>query len=159
MKKYLNRFCNFVVEKKWFFLWFLVCFIIDRVTTNIVLSSGQFAETNLAVLTMWNTFGYIVSEILTFLFIFVVFFYVGVFGGKWTRKIVLPAFCLIYSWMMLGNIVVLIMVMTGVYDFVTIFDWLSSINWYAYCFILAIISAIVVWVIYWIKDGGDCNSS
>ena len=152
MKEYLNKFWFFVVEKKWFFLWFLICFVIDRVTTHIVLSSGQFAESNLTILMMWSIFGYIVSEILTFLFIFAVFFYVGVFGGEWTKKIVLPAFCLIYTWMMLGNMIVFMMVISGDYYFVSIFDGISSMNWYLYCFILSIVSAIVIWVIYLIKD-------
>jgi len=157
VKKYFKKFLDFITEKRWFVLWLLFCFVIDRVTTHIVLSSGQFAETNLTVLTMWNTFGYIWSEILTIIFVVLIFFYVGVFGGKLTRKIVLPSFCLMYTWMMLCNIIVLVMVMMSNYELVNIFDVLSSINWYVYCFILAIISAVVIWVIYWIKDGGDCN--
>jgi hypothetical protein len=153
VKEYLNKFWLFIVEKKWFFLWLLVCFFIDRITTSVVLSSGQFAETNITALVMWNVIGYIWSEVLTVCLVVSIFFYVGVFGGELIKKIVLPAFCLIYTWMMLGNVIVLIMTIVGNYDLVTIFEWLSSINWYVYCFGLAIVSVIVVWIIYLIKDG------
>lgn len=148
MRELLNKFLGFVVEKKWFFLWFLICFFIDRVTTSIILSSGKFIESNLVALKMWSMFGYVVSEIFTILFLLLVFFYVGVFGGKLTRKIVLPAFCLIYSWMMLGNVVDL---MTIRYDFM-FFDLASAMNWYIYCFVLSIISTMIVWIIYRVKD-------
>jgi hypothetical protein len=157
VKEYLKKFLDFVVEKKWFFLWLLVCFLIDRVTTHIVLSSGQFTESNLTIVMMWNIFGYAWSEILTVIFVALVFFYIGVFGGQLTRKVVLPAFCLIYTWMMLGNVIVLMMVITGNYDCVSIFDWLSSINWYVYCFGLAIISIVIIWMIYWMKDRSNCR--
>lgn len=152
MKEYFNKFRLFIVEKRWFFLWLIICFLIDRIATHIVLSSGQFDETNLTALVMWSVFGYVWSEFFTLLFVVIVFFYVGVFGGELVKRIVLPAFCLIYSWMMLGNIVVLTMVIMGNYDWATIFDWLSSINWYVYCFGLSMVSITVVWIFYWIKD-------
>ena len=74
MRGYLNKFLEFVVEKKWFFLWFLICFLTDRITTHIILSSGQFIESNLIASKMWSIFGYAASEIFTILFLFLVFF-------------------------------------------------------------------------------------
>ena len=148
MKKYWNLFLKFVEEKKKFFIWFFVCFVVDRITTYIVLTQGWFGESNSTALLMWNSLGYVSSELLMILLVIVIFFYVGVWGSDLVKKYVLPGICLIYSYMMLSNIVAIILGVTGNLEVMKYIGSQSSDlwEWYVYCFVLSIISFVVIFL-------------
>ena len=86
--KAFDKFFDFVAAKRIFFIWFLSCFSLDRITTYIVLTQGWFGESNPTALLMWNAFGFVLSELMSIIIVMIVFFYVGVWGSKSLKKYV-----------------------------------------------------------------------
>jgi len=146
--KNFNIFLNFVESKRRFFLWFLSCFAVDRITTYIVLTFGWFGESNPIALLMWSTLGYVLSELLSMLLVIAIFFYVGVFGSDLAKKYVLPGICLIYTYMIIGNIAAVILGATGNFEVIKYVGLqnFSLMGWYVYCWILSVASILVIYL-------------
>ena len=105
MKKAISGFKLFAANNRNLLICLASCYGIDRTTTYICLHNKWFGEANPVALTLWAGLGHAGTEILTVLLVALIFFYIGACGKQYLKDYVLPAFCIVYGVLMLGNVV------------------------------------------------------
>ena len=147
MQKAISRFKLFTVNNRSWLICLVSSYSIDRATTYICLHNKWFGEANPVVLTLWASLGHIQTEILTILLVALVFFYIGAWGTQFLKDYVLPAFCIVYSILMLGNIAAFTMGALGLLQYGRYIDISSVMNYNIFVLILILTALAVLFLL------------
>jgi len=104
IKRAISSFRQYVSDNRSWFICLVCCYGIDRATTYICVVKEWFGEANPIALTIWAALGHFGAEVLTILLVVLIFFYIGAYGKQYLKDYILPAFCIVYGILMLGNI-------------------------------------------------------
>jgi hypothetical protein len=145
--KALAAFRQYAADNRGWLIWLVCCYGIDRATTYVCLLNQWFGEANPVVLALWAGLGHAGTEMLTILLIVLVFFYIGAYGKQYLKDYVLPAFCIVYGVLMLGNVAAFSLGALGLLRYGRYIDITSIINYNLFVLILILAVLAVFFVI------------
>ena len=147
MKKALSSFRQYAADNRSWLIFLVCCYGIDRATTYLCLVNRWFGEANPVTLILWAGLGHAGTEILTILFVALVFFCIGACGKQYLKDYVLPAFCIVYGLLMLGNVAAFSLGALGLLRYGRYIDISSIIDYNLFVLILILGALAVVFII------------
>lgn len=146
MEKALSSFKLFIENNRKWLICLVSCYGIDRATTYICLHNQWFGEANPVALTLWASLGHAGTEMLTVLLVLFIFFYIGAWGKKYLKYYVLPAFCIVYGILMLGNMAAFTLGALGLLRYGKYIDVSSVIDYNVFVLILILAALAVLFI-------------
>jgi len=147
IKRAVSGFKLYATDNRSWLIWLVCCYGIDRATTYICLLNNWFGEANPIVLALWAGLGHAGAEILAILLVAVVFFYIGAYGKQYLKDYVLPAFCIVYGVLMLGNVAAFSLGALGLLRYGSYIDITSVIDYRLFVLILIMVVLAAVFTI------------
>jgi hypothetical protein len=147
MKKAVSNFSRYAADNRSWLICLLCCYGIDRATTYICLLNRWFGEANPLALTLWGALGHSGTEVLTILLLALVFFYIGALGKQYLKDYILPAFCIVYCILMLGNLAAISLGALGLLRYGRIIDISRNIDYNLFVLILILGVLAVLFVL------------
>ena len=147
IKKAVSRFNLYAKDNRNWLICLVCCYGIDRATTYICLVNNWFGEANPVVRALWAGLGRAGAEILSILLIALVFFCIGAHGKQYLKGYVLPAFCIVYGVLMLGNVAAFSLGALGLLRYGNYIDITSVIDYKLFVLILILVALAVVFII------------